>query len=468
MVGSVLVRDYLASFPAAPRPFAENYYQHYPYLGIGIWPPLLYFVTGVWFLIAGVGRFQALMAIAIMTAGAASIICALVRKRAGLVCGFSAGLLFLSLPETQRWLCAVVADNGVTLFCLAAAACLIRYFERESLAGAIGFALCAGCAILTKYTAWFLFLLPFAALVGLRRFDLLRKRSLWVQPLLIAVVVGPWAIWTARFLARVPGLPLGSLAGRLGAFSLSAVLVFPPVLAVAAVVGVLVLAWKPAIWKADVWVLVALVLGQIAFLSIAPPASVEARYLLPVAGAVLVLSFAGWKAAFEAWTRSGGTWAFPVFSLVLAVLFAATHLGAYRRPPQYAVREVVKTMVANRAWTGKRILVPSDLEGPVIAEFAIEDRHGPEHWLLRPSKALASSDWYGMEYASHFQSAQDLGAWLHQGHLAVIVWHHRNRGRMLPHEALLAQVLSSQPPWLRLAARLDSGTWEIWEYVPGQ
>ncbi|HEY1206368.1 MAG: glycosyltransferase family 39 protein [Bryobacteraceae bacterium] len=466
-VGSVMVRDYLASLPAAPRRFAENYYWHYPYFGVGIWPPLLYLITALWFLIAGVGRVQALLVVAAATAGTASVICSLVRKRAGLVAGFCAGLLFLSLPEVQRWLCAVVADNVVTFFCLAAAACLIRYFEAASFRSALGFALCAGCAILTKYSAWFLCVLPFAALVALRRFDLLRKRSLWTQPIAIGATVGPWAIWTAKFITRVPAWPLGSVPGRLGAFSLEAVRILPPVLAVAAAVGLLLLALRPGIWKADLAVLVFFVLGQIAFLSIAPPAGVETRYVLPVAGAVLVLAFAGWQAALEPLTRRGGAWAqaVPAFCLALTLPFAATHLRAYSRPPRYPIRNVVETIMANRAWDGKRILVASDLEGPIIAEFAIQDRPRPGHWLLRPSKVLASSNWYGSEYSSFFHSAEDLGAWLKEGHLAVIIWHQRH-GELRPHEVFLGQVLAAHPPWLREVASFDSSAWEIYEYVP--
>ena len=467
MVGSVMMRDYLASLPAAPRPFADSYYQHYPFFGVGIWPPMFYLVTAVWLLIAGVGRLQALLVVAAATAGAASVIGGLVRKRAGPAAGFSAGLLFLSLPEVQRWLCAVMADNVATFLCLAAAACLIRYFERATLGSALGFALCASCAILTKYTAWFLCVLPFAALVSLRRFDLLRKRSLWLQPAVIAAVVGPWTLWTLKFITRVPGLPLGSLVGRLVAFSLTAVRVLPPVLAVAAAGGVVVLVLKPGLWNVDVRVLVLFVLGQIAFLTIAPPAGVEGRYVLPVAAAVLVLSFAGWKAALEPLTRRGAAWAFPSLCLALALPFAATHLRAYSRPPRYPVRTVVEAIAANQAWTGKRILVASDLEGPMIAEFALEDRRHPGHWLLRPSKTLASSNWYGMEYTGYFHSPEDLAAWLKEGHLAVIIWHRRDRGEMLPHEALLGQVLSTHPPWLREVDSFDSSAWEIWEYEPG-
>ncbi len=466
MVASVMVRDYLASGPTAPRPFADNYYRHYPYFGIGIWPPLFYFVTAVWFLIAGVGRLQALLVVGAAAAGAGAVVCGLTRKRAGLAAGFSAGLLFLSLPEVQRWMCAVAADDVVAFFSLAAAAWLIRYLELTSYRNALAFALCAGCAILTKYSAWFLCALPFAALPAVRRRDLLRKPSFWVQPVAIAALVGPWTIWTESFITRVPGPPLGPLGGRLGAFSLATIGVFPPVLAVAVVVGLLALALRPGVWRADVAVLGLMVVGLIAFLSIAPPAGVEARYLLPAAGCLLALAFAGWQAALEPLTRRGGAWAraVPAFSLALVLPIAATHFGVFHRAPRYPIRAVVAAVVANPEWTGKRILVASDLEGPIIAEFVLQDRRRPSHWLLRPSKVLATCNWYGMEYSSRFHSADEMGAWLQTGRVEAIIWHQRH-GELLAHEAFLGQVLAAHPPWLRRVASFDSSAWEIYEYV---
>jgi hypothetical protein len=308
-VGGVMFHDYLTSgLKAAPKAFAENYYRHYPYFGVGIWPPLFYAIAAVWYLIVGVGRWQALLVVGVMTAGASSVVCALARKRAGLVAGLSAGLLFLSLPQVQRWTCAVMAENVVAFFCLAAAALSVRYFERTDLRSALGFGLCAACAILTKYTAWFLIVLPFAALVAMRRFDLLRRMSLWAQLLVIAALIGPWTIWTANLIARIPGSPIVSLTGRLSAFSVECFRLFPPVLAAVVVVGLAALALRPSAWRADVVVLAFLVLGQISFLSIAPPAGAEDRYLIGAAASLLVLSFAGWKAILDPVARHGGAW----------------------------------------------------------------------------------------------------------------------------------------------------------------
>src|SRR5271154_3145026 len=42
-VTGLMVRDYIASgMHGNPLTFANNYYQHYPKIGLGIWPPFFY------------------------------------------------------------------------------------------------------------------------------------------------------------------------------------------------------------------------------------------------------------------------------------------------------------------------------------------------------------------------------------------------------------------------------------------
>ena len=72
-VGAVMVRDYFATgLSSNPYTFAQRYYTHYPFFAVGYWPPLFYMLTGLWFLIFGVGKFQALL---LSAAAAASMAC---------------------------------------------------------------------------------------------------------------------------------------------------------------------------------------------------------------------------------------------------------------------------------------------------------------------------------------------------------------------------------------------------------
>jgi len=68
-VGAAMFRDWLVSGQwFTPLEFARNYYDHYPYFAVGYWPPLFSVVTGLWMLVAGVGRVQALFIPAVFAA----------------------------------------------------------------------------------------------------------------------------------------------------------------------------------------------------------------------------------------------------------------------------------------------------------------------------------------------------------------------------------------------------------------
>lgn len=461
-VGAVMVRDYVPeALRTLPLPFARDYYRHYPFFGIGHWPPFFYAVTAAWFLVAGIGRLQALLVVAAATAGAAAVVCSLARRRGGALVGFSAGLLFLSLPEVQRWTCAVMADSMVALFSLATAFFLIRYFERATFFNAIYFGLCAALAGLTKYSGLYVCALPAAALVCLRRFDLLRKPGFLVHPLVIAGLVGPWAIWAAGF--ATTGYPSGTRATaprRALYCALTTFHLFPPVLLAVVVCGLLLLALRPRAWRADLAVLGLLWLGLCAFLSTVSRVGTERRYVLAGSAALLVLAFAGWAAALEPRPR-----VFPALSLILALAMAATHLGGYVRPPCYPIRTVVEAVERNPKWAGKRIVVAPVLEGSVIAEFAIQDRHRPGHELIRPSKAFATCDWFGLSCVPRFNSAAEMMASLRRDPVDVLLWH-QGRGRVWPHAAQMAEMVKTNPLSWRKTASFDSSAWQIYEYVP--
>jgi hypothetical protein len=474
-VGAVMVHDYLASgLSSNPSHFAQQYYNHYPFFGIGYWPPLFYILTGLWFLVAGVGRFQALLVSAAAVTGMAWVLYGLVRKRAGLVAGFCAGILFLSLPEVQRWMCAVMVDEMVGFFCLAAAVLLLRYLDEPSFRNAILCGVCCACATLTKYSGAYVCVLPLAACICLRRFSLLRKPSFWAQYLVMMLLIGPWALWTAKLEAvGLPRMP-PPIAKRIGGYLLDLFRIFPPVLAAVVILGVLALLVMPRVWGADLVITGLLCVGCFAFVILAPVAP-ESRYLLVPCAGLLELSFAGWVAALEPLTRRGpmGAWTVPALAVILTLCMAAAHLRNYDRPPEYSIRSVVEAIVGDPAWADKRIIVSPDLEGPMIAEFALRDHHRPGYHLLRPSKLFAEQGWFGEGYTSRFQSSDEMMAYLRRNPVDLIVWRLPSRTPRKAHVRYMDEMLSHYPlAWQRVAS-FDSASgalssWMVYKFVPGK
>ncbi len=468
-VSSVMVRDYLAhGLNQNPLSFAREYYEHYPFFAVGYWPPLFYILMGLWFLVVGVGRLQALLLVAAIASGCAWMICILVRRRAGEVAGFCAGLIFLTLPEVQVWLCAVMADQLVVLFSLVAAAFVIRYFERPNWPNAIGFAACAAATSLTKYSGLFICVLPLAAMVVLRRFDLLRRPSFLAQPLLTGCLVAPWVLWTAHLAALgLPGPQHDPVLGRLVSFLREPFLIFPPAALVFVTGGLIILLLRPRAWRLDSTVVALYAILLIAFLMVTPVGA-ERRYLQPAAAALLVLSFMGWWIVIDSATRRGPTWAkaAPVLVMLTAAAICSLQVLRFRRIPDTPIAAVVHSITEQPEWTGKRILVAPDMEGSVIAEFVAQDPHRPSYWLRRPSKKFASLDWFGGHYAVRFSSTRELMDELRADPVDLLVWHAIPAGLQRPHERQMQEALVSSPSCWRTLSSF--GSWTIYQYVPAR
>lgn len=465
-VGAVMVRDYLASGRLAdPLAFARGFYSHYPFFAVGYWPPAFYLVTAFWFLIAGVGRTQALLVPAVFAAGTGWLIFFLVRLRAGLVAGICAGALYLSLPSVQQWSCAVMVDHFTAFFCVAGAACLLRYLKAPNLRIGLLCAACCACAVLSKYSAAYLVALPLLAAWLGRRGSLWRRPSLFLQPVVVALAVGPWVLWTRRL--AYYGLPAEKQAltlARVASFVGLTLRIFPPALMAAVVLGLIALLFLPKLWREDVAIVALLGAGQLALL-LASPVEAEERYLLVVAASLLVLSAAGWTGIWSSIPQGARLSAVSFVAVGLVVLFVVFHFGTYRRPPESAIRTVVQSLQQNPAWLGKRIVVPLSLEGPFIAEFVAQDRHRPSCYLLRPSKIIASMDWFGGDYRSRFDSSVAAMDYLRNNRVELIVWH--TPPRLTTHVRILADMLRDDRGWWRRIALFGSGSasWSVYQRV---
>jgi len=457
-VGAVMVRDWLASGRwLAPLEFARSYYDHYPYFAVGYWPPLFSVVAGLWMLVAGVGREQALFIPAVCAAGTGWLVFHFVRRRVSMVAGLCAGAVYLSLPAVRQWMCAVMVDHVTAFFCVAAAACLVRYLKQPVLWNGILCAVCCGCAILSKYSAAYIVALPLLAVVLLRRFELLRKPSFLVQPVVVALLVGPWALWTRRLVSY--GLPSEGEAltvNRAVVFVAETFQFFPPVLMAVVVLGLIALLVRPRAWREDFVVLGLLCVGHLAFLNLSP-VDPDQRYLLVPVAVLLVAAFAGWSEVLSS-LRHGGRWA-SVISVLVAILttvFVVFEFSRLERAPRDPIGNVVAVIVKSPARAAQRIVVPEDLEGPFIADFMALCRHRPDYYLLRPNKTLAHSDWFGLNYSSAFVTPEEMLEYFRQHPVHLIVWNEQPASPLKAHVRLMSEMLRRYPLVWHKVLSLDS------------
>jgi 4-amino-4-deoxy-L-arabinose transferase-like glycosyltransferase len=473
-VGAVMLRDWLVSGQwFSPLEFAQNYYAHYPFFAVGYWPPLFSIVTGLWMLVAGVGRVQALFIPAVFAAGTAWLIFQFIRLRAGIVAALCAGTLYLSLPVVRHWICAVMVDHMTAFLCIASAACLLRYLKHPVLWNGILCAVISGCAILSKYSAVYVIALPIVAVLFLRRFELLRKPSLLVQPFIIALMVGPWALWTKKL--AFYGLPSereALTAKRAASFVLEAFKIFPPVLMALVVLGLvlgLIALVRPKAWREDIVVLGLLCGGHLAFL-ILSPVEAEQRYLLVPAAVFLICSFAGWSEVLASISQSE-RWATLTAGLtaILTLIFVVFQLSHLALTPRDHIASVVGLIVKDPARADQRIVVPPTLEGATIAEFVVQSRHRPDHYLLRPSKAFAHSDWFGLNYSSTYPTPERMMEYFRQHPVNLLIWNVLPESTLVAHARIMSEMLRRYPlSWHKLQL-LDfpgspASSWEIYEY----
>ena len=119
-ISGLMVRDYLLDgLPGNPMAFAQNYYEHYPKVAIGHYPPGFYVAQGIWMLPAA-SPSSALTFMAFLTAGVATLICLIGFRFLPPPAAIGAAAIFVLLPFSQRYTSLVMSDMLVALLELSA------------------------------------------------------------------------------------------------------------------------------------------------------------------------------------------------------------------------------------------------------------------------------------------------------------------------------------------------------------
>jgi putative flippase GtrA len=468
-VGATMIRAWILSGHwTEPFRFASDYYSHYPFFAIGYWPPMFYLVTAFHFLLFGIGRMQSLLVPAACAATSAWLVFRLLRPSIGAVASACAGAIYLSVPEVQAWYCAAMVDHMTACLCVATSVCLLAYLKRPKYKNGIVMAFLCACAVLSKYSAAYIVVLPGATILLSRRFSLFRRPSFLIQPVIVALMVVPWVLWTKGL--TYYGLPAARpalTAGRAALFLTENFAIFPPVLMAVVIAGLIALMILPSRWREDVGVLALAYAGHLSLLFLSNVGA-ERRYLLAPIAFLLVISFAGWGEALSRVRVPRRYYAtFRASVAVLTAAFLLVYCGRYERPKQYPIQPIVETVLENRLYANQRVVVPSDLEGPFIAGFVAQERGRISLHTLRPRKLIARSDWFGENYAPLFHTPEQILECLRQNGAGVVIWHERPEAAQRPHERLLGEMLRRYPRvWHKVEtfeAKGEEPCWAIYE-----
>src|SRR5688500_17364628 len=102
-VTGLMIHDYIAAgFPSPPLRFAEDYYNHYPKVALGNWPPVFYVLQAGWALIFSPAKASILLLMAVLAALVGTIIWHTMAREFGNLAGLAGAVLWVSFPLVQQ------------------------------------------------------------------------------------------------------------------------------------------------------------------------------------------------------------------------------------------------------------------------------------------------------------------------------------------------------------------------------
>ena len=461
-VTSLMVRDYVASgLPAPPLEYARNYYQHYPKVGLGHWPPMFYVLQAGWMLLFGISRPSVLLFQAALAGLLATALFAAARRLMPAILSVAVAGALLVHPMTQRLARDVMAELLTATLIFLALWSWWRFLETEQHRFAAAFGVLAGMGLLTKGTAAMLVPVPVFSLLLTRKLGLLRHPWFWLSGLLAGAIAAPWYLLApgAMHQRAVPGLVStseGYYVVRSGMRYLWLAGYGPAVLVMiglAVLIGVRLWRRKPveAVWAVAASALAAMVLLR----TLVPPAR-ELRHLLNVLPFWLLFAAGGlwWAFSLGPLKHRSARWRAAAAALVFAVVFGLE----FRPPPRKdcgGFAEVAQAILARPEWTQSVILISSDAlgEGMFISEIAMRERR-PGHIVLRGSKVLSLSSWFGWNARPLFSGPAQVDEFLRAVPVGLVVFDGEPVRPPAHHQML------------QLALRAQGRAWELVGHFP--
>lgn len=390
----VMMRDYLlGNLLENPLTYAQNYYDHYPKIGIGHWPPVFYLLQAAWYMLFPPSHVTALMLLAAVAAFIALNISLEIRRFSASL-GVPFGLLWLVLPVTRDAGGTVMTELVVTLFAFAGVCCYARYLERPEPSFAAGFGVASALTILSKGTGVVMAVIPLAALLH-GRWRLMKRWAFWTPLPIVVLLSGPWY-------ALAPGAlheraePMGGLGvnTRRGLRLLQGEHLLPWILWIAAAIALIYAIYRvrqSSFAAAGVLLISANLLGA------STVAVWEFRHAIMMIPVLLVFCAAGIHAL--GWQRLG----------TAATLSAALFCLTLDKPP--ARQSYMETARIAQGVSPVLVAGSAHVEGGFICEYALQEQR-PGGTVLRGSKSLVKLSWFGRELEKRFHSAEQVSRYL--------------------------------------------------------
>lgn len=417
----LFVFDYLKNPTAAPRTFADDFYCHYPKVGLGHWPPFFYIVQAGWYLVFGASRLSALSLMAAVTSLLAVRTALLVRKYVGPGYALPSACLLVAAPLVQQFSSCVMTEVLLALLLLEASLAYASY-----LAGAAPirdgglFGIVASAAIMTKASALALALLPLLSSLADRKFHRLFTFAFWLPAAIVLVLCGPFYYLT---------LDLQREGMARDTFSIWYVRYAVPFYAeefVAALGGGGLLLFAVGAWRtllsrfrpvepgstneaARVWSTLGGLTVSVLLVCCLVPCGLHERHLLPALVPATVLAARGFRECL-AFSGRLPRWRWSSLGSVVLLLMALQCMGfrIYQKQWQGFGRVVDIVLESSRGKLPVCLISSDPLGDGMFVSEAILSRERSGMFALRASKLLASDKWNGRSYLPRCGSAKEV------------------------------------------------------------
>jgi len=423
-VTGLMTHDYLkAGMPWPPMAYAQNYYWHYPKVGLGHWPPVFYIVQALWMLVFGVSHLSVMLLMASMTAFLGTVLFEIARQEFGPVAASAAVILLLTSWAIAIGSMLVMTEILLTILVLFATLAFARYMDEPVWRNSAWFGLWAALALMAKGSAVLLVVVPPVAVLLSGKFALLRRFSFWWPAVFVLAVAGPWYL-------LIPGAQhekvhrFGDVLfspSRAAESLLSWVDFVGGLLSLAVIGGIFALGrmiyrrQASGLWVTGAALLIGAILCRL-FIG-----AWEIRHLVVCVPVLMLLAVLGVKSLRKALGSMPARLQTGILAVIVVGL-AAWNISQIPAKKRHGYSETAASLIGDASLKDAALLVCSNStgEGVFVAEVAMMEKR-PGHRVLRGSKELAVIDLMGYTYRSRYEDYEKMLAALEKGPAGVIV-----------------------------------------------
>jgi len=425
-VSALMVRDYIAQLGVEnsivhPKDFAEAYYESYPKVAIGNWPPGFHLLQAIWMLVLEPGQGSIFLLMAFLTAGLGTATFLAARSSLGRPWALAACMLLVVFPVVQKYSSLVMTEILLGLLVFCAVSFYARFLDTKHWSWSLGFGLFASMAILVKGSAFSLALIPPLAVVFLRRWHLLKKFVFWLPAIVVGLLCAPWYVFTLE-------VATDGWAGDSPSFEFFVEAFFynlkkllesgGPIILLLAFFGLArtCLARKNSeIERAEpsaFFSLLGILFLIVPLFHCIVPAGMEHRHLIPMLPSFAIFTVVGVRELCQKLEKNGSVLSgrrlcWVICGLALAGMFLVASPSYHKGYSGF--RSVVEELYKVEDWPGP-VLISSDSsgEGMFVAESALADSDRPSKTVVRATKLLAESKWSGGNYKASYADTDGL------------------------------------------------------------